>query len=209
MSAADVVLPAAGYAEVEGTTTNLEGRVSTVAQRVTAPGTARADWIIAADLAARLGADLGVASVDDLLAEIEAVAPTHAGLAARLVAAGGDGVLVEGTSVTPAPVDGPGLPAADSYSPAPGQRSHHVRPGHDGPAGPHDRQAGPARHRAPEPPRLRQAGHRPGHAGEGVLRPGRGHRGGHLDPGVPRDTAVVPFNAPGGAGGDLISDGEP
>ena len=60
VEAADVVLPAAGYAEVDGTTTNLEGRVSTVAQRVTAPGTARADWIIAADLAARLGSDLGV-----------------------------------------------------------------------------------------------------------------------------------------------------
>ncbi|MET0148635.1 MAG: NADH-quinone oxidoreductase subunit NuoG, partial [Acidimicrobiales bacterium] len=55
VEAADVVLPAAGYAEVDGTTTNLEGRVSTVAQRVTSPGTARADWIIATDLAARLG----------------------------------------------------------------------------------------------------------------------------------------------------------
>ena len=35
---ADVVLPAAGPAEVDGTTTNLEGRVSTVRQKVTPPG---------------------------------------------------------------------------------------------------------------------------------------------------------------------------
>jgi NADH-quinone oxidoreductase subunit G len=77
---ADVVLPAAGYAEVDGTTTNLEGRVSTLTRRITPPGTARADWMIAAELAQRLGADLGVTSVEDLWAEIEALAPSHAGL---------------------------------------------------------------------------------------------------------------------------------
>src|SRR5690606_18572021 len=38
---ADVVFPVAGYAECDGTTTNLEGRVSRLAKRVTAPGTAR------------------------------------------------------------------------------------------------------------------------------------------------------------------------
>ena len=43
---------AAGSAEVDGTTTNLEGRVSTVARKVTPPGTARDDWMIAAELAA-------------------------------------------------------------------------------------------------------------------------------------------------------------
>ena len=57
---ADVVLAAAGFAEVSGTTTNLEGRVTVVDQVVTPPGTCRADWAIAADLARRLGADLGV-----------------------------------------------------------------------------------------------------------------------------------------------------
>ncbi len=36
---AAVVLAAAGYAERRGTTTNLEGRVSLVAQKVTPPGT--------------------------------------------------------------------------------------------------------------------------------------------------------------------------
>ncbi|HMV74551.1 MAG TPA: molybdopterin-dependent oxidoreductase, partial [Microthrixaceae bacterium] len=48
---AAIVLPVAGIAECDGTTTNLEGRVSTLNARVTAPGTARADWMVAADLA--------------------------------------------------------------------------------------------------------------------------------------------------------------
>ena len=61
-SQADVVLAAAGWAEVDGTTTNLEGRVLRLNQKVTPPGTARADWMIAAELAARLGGDLGFES---------------------------------------------------------------------------------------------------------------------------------------------------
>jgi len=93
---ADVVLPAAGYAEVDGTTTNLEGRVSTVTRKVTPPGTARADWMIAAELAERVGADLGAVSVEDLWAEIEALAPSHAGLTLELLRSPGarDGVVV-------------------------------------------------------------------------------------------------------------------
>ncbi|MBL8774895.1 MAG: NADH-quinone oxidoreductase subunit NuoG [Acidimicrobiales bacterium] len=84
--AADVVLAAAGYAEVDGTTTNLEGRVSRVSQRVNPPGTARADWMIAAELAFRLGGDLGVESVEDVWDEIEQVSPAHAGLTLELLA---------------------------------------------------------------------------------------------------------------------------
>jgi NADH-quinone oxidoreductase subunit G len=93
---ADVVLPAAGYAEIDGTTTNLEGRVSTVSQKVTAPGTAQTDWVIAADLAYRLGLDLGLESRVEILQEIESVAPAFAGLTHDLVSApdGQDGVLV-------------------------------------------------------------------------------------------------------------------
>ena len=47
---ADVVLPAAGFAERPGTTTNIEGRVTRLGQKVTAPGTARPDWMIAVEL---------------------------------------------------------------------------------------------------------------------------------------------------------------
>ena len=93
---ADVVLPAAGFAEVDGTTTNLEGRVSTVSRKVTPPGTAQADWMIAVDLAARLGTDLGLESPTQIAAEIAAVAPAFAGLTHDVLASPGgrDGVVV-------------------------------------------------------------------------------------------------------------------
>ena len=93
---ADVILPAAGFAEVEGTTTNLEGRVSAVHAKVTAPGTARPDWIIAAELAAALGADLGIESIDAIRSEIATVAPAYAGLTPELIdaVASADGLVV-------------------------------------------------------------------------------------------------------------------
>ncbi|MEY2958558.1 MAG: NADH-quinone oxidoreductase subunit [Actinomycetota bacterium] len=75
---ADVVLPAAAFGEQSGTTTNLEGRVTPVRQKVTAHGTARPDWMIAAELATRLGHDLGVSSVDDVTATIAARVPAYA-----------------------------------------------------------------------------------------------------------------------------------
>jgi predicted molibdopterin-dependent oxidoreductase YjgC len=84
-SQADVVFPAAGFAECDGTTTNLEGRVSTVAQAVTPPGTARSDWMIAAELAFRLGHDLGLESVEDIWDEIEEIAPAHRGVTAEVL----------------------------------------------------------------------------------------------------------------------------
>jgi NADH-quinone oxidoreductase subunit G len=93
---ADVVLPAAGFAEVDGTTTNLEGRVSTVARNVTPPGTAQSDWMVAADLAHRLRLDLGLESPRQIAQEIEEVAPVFAGLTLDLLATPGgrDGVVV-------------------------------------------------------------------------------------------------------------------
>ncbi len=99
---AHVVLPAAGFAEVAGTTTNLEGRVSVLGQRVTPPGTARSDWILAVDLAAALGADLGFDSAGAVWDEVERLAPAHAGLTAEVLAGpgGADGTVVplEGAS---------------------------------------------------------------------------------------------------------------
>jgi NADH-quinone oxidoreductase subunit G len=65
-SKAHVVLPAAAYAEKSGTTTNLEGRVSALAQKITPRGTSRPDWMIAVELGAALGADLGVHSLGEL-----------------------------------------------------------------------------------------------------------------------------------------------
>lgn len=99
---ADVVLPVAGFAECEGTTTNLEGRVSVLARRVTAPGTARSDWSIAVDLADRLGSDLGFDSVEGIWNEIETVSAAHAGITRAVLdqAGNADGILAPPVGVS-------------------------------------------------------------------------------------------------------------
>jgi NADH-quinone oxidoreductase subunit G len=117
---AKVVLPAAAYAEKAGTTTNLEGRVSRLNQKVTAPGTARPDWMIAVELAYRLGDDLGLESLEDVWDEIERLAPSHRGITrARLASREGlDGIVVgraaeAGTHPpTMSQIDEPGIVAA-------------------------------------------------------------------------------------------------
>ncbi|NOX28596.1 MAG: NADH-quinone oxidoreductase subunit NuoG [Actinobacteria bacterium] len=93
---ANVVLASTAFAEVGGTTTNLEGRVSRLGQMITPPGTARADWMIAAELAWRLGGDLELESLAQIWSEIEAVAPSHAGCTLEVVEAEGaiEGVVV-------------------------------------------------------------------------------------------------------------------
>lgn len=72
-----VVLPAAGFTEVDGTTTNLEGRVTEVSRKVTPVGTARADWSIAVALASRIAGALDgttelADSLDALTLEVQA-----------------------------------------------------------------------------------------------------------------------------------------
>jgi assimilatory nitrate reductase catalytic subunit len=52
---ADVILPGSVWAEDEGTTTSLEGRVIKYNKAVDPPGEARLDWDIVCDLARRLG----------------------------------------------------------------------------------------------------------------------------------------------------------
>ena len=90
---ADVLLPAAAFAEQDGTTTNLEGRVTTVSQQVTVHGTARPDWMIAAELATRLGHDLGADSVDAFTAAIHAGVPGYADAATGAIATADFGPL--------------------------------------------------------------------------------------------------------------------
>ena len=93
---ADVVLPAAGYAERGGTTTNLEGRVTRLAAKIVPPGVSRADWVIATELADRLGADLGFESLEGIWAEIETIAPAHSGCTVTALAApeAADGIVI-------------------------------------------------------------------------------------------------------------------
>jgi len=78
---ADVVFPALGFAEVEGTVTNLEGRVQKVNRLVPGPGQARPAHEILEDLATRLGHRIGAESAEALAAEVAEVAPAYAGVA--------------------------------------------------------------------------------------------------------------------------------
>ena len=57
--AADVVLPAASFAEQDGTFTNIAGQVQRVHRAIEAVAGARPDWMIAAQIARLLGADPG------------------------------------------------------------------------------------------------------------------------------------------------------
>jgi anaerobic selenocysteine-containing dehydrogenase len=56
---ADVVLPAASYAEQEGTFTNNDGLVQRVRQSISPLHQSRPDWVIVAQLAKELGMDFG------------------------------------------------------------------------------------------------------------------------------------------------------
>jgi NADH-quinone oxidoreductase subunit G len=104
---ADVVLPCAVAHERPGTTTNIEGRVSRLGQKLTAPGFAWADWMIAAELAAALGKDLGVTTANDLADELHLTAPAYFGLTQAVLHsdAAHDGVLVPIVAGGPAPHD--------------------------------------------------------------------------------------------------------
>ena len=74
-SHADVVLPAAAHGEKDGTVTNLEGRVSNVVQKITARGTSRPDWMVAAELMQLVGHDSGVSTLADVQALIASSHP--------------------------------------------------------------------------------------------------------------------------------------
>jgi NADH-quinone oxidoreductase subunit G len=93
---ADVVLPAAAWAERRGSFTNLEGRVTRLGQLVTARGAAWPDWVIASELAARLGVDLGFSSLEDIWDEVARVSPLHRAVEHRVLYsdAARDGLLV-------------------------------------------------------------------------------------------------------------------
>ncbi len=88
---ADVVLPAAAFAEKEGTFTNTERRVQLVRKALEPPGEARPDWQIIAEIARRMGASgWDYASPAEIMAEVAEVTPIYGGVRFdRLEANGG------------------------------------------------------------------------------------------------------------------------
>ena len=118
---ADVVLPCSVAHERPGTTTNLEGRVSRLGPKVTAPGFAWSDWMIAAEVAYTLGGDLGASSRVDLTEELALAAPAYAGLTEDVLQsdAAHDGLVVPlrddaRRSADVEPIDPVALPGVES-----------------------------------------------------------------------------------------------
>lgn len=72
---ADVVLPAKGWAEVEGTYTNTDRRVQKVNPAVDAPGEAWDDWQILSKLSTRMGYPLHYSRAEEIWNEVREVAP--------------------------------------------------------------------------------------------------------------------------------------
>ncbi|MCL4313951.1 MAG: NADH-quinone oxidoreductase subunit NuoG [Actinobacteria bacterium] len=113
---ANLQLPAAMFSEKEGTTTNLEGRVTRVVEKIVPPRSAWPDWMIAAELAGYLGRDLGFSSTLDVTEEIVSLAPAYRGLASDLSSflKSGDGVVVPIPTTSP---DGPFIHPVEPIDP--------------------------------------------------------------------------------------------
>ena len=80
---ADVILPAAGWGEQDGTFTNGERRVQLVRKAQEPPGEARLDWKIMEEIAVRMGVPrekFHYETAEDIFNEIRAVAPNMAGM---------------------------------------------------------------------------------------------------------------------------------
>jgi predicted molibdopterin-dependent oxidoreductase YjgC len=87
LAQAHAVLPAALWAEVDGTFTNFERRVQRVRRAVPAPGDALPRWELAAGLLERLGQPLGASSAREVFARVTASVKDYAGLDYRTIGA--------------------------------------------------------------------------------------------------------------------------
>jgi len=199
---ADVIFPAAGFTEKEGTVTNLEGRVQKVNMLAPGPGQTRPDWAILADLADRAGRSIGLSSADTIAKEISDLAPVYAGITwDHLEWEARDGAVVPLSGVSPLthiPVSLKGdiAPSAEltlhvgrtlyddgvmmRHSP----NLHRLAPG-------------PLAHLNPED--AKRAGALHGHTVRVVTKHGEGEFFAVLDEGTPPGVVYVPFNQPGAA----------
>jgi formate dehydrogenase alpha subunit len=77
---ANVVLPAACFAEKDGTFTSTERRVQRVRKAVAPPGAARPDWRIFCDLSKLMGYEMDYDSPEDIFEEIRTLLPQYKGI---------------------------------------------------------------------------------------------------------------------------------
>ncbi len=77
---ADVVLPAASFAEKDGSFTNTERRVQRVRKALDPPGEAWADWRIICRLATKMGHPMSYAGPAEIMDEIARLTPIYGGI---------------------------------------------------------------------------------------------------------------------------------
>jgi len=78
---ADVVLPAATFAEKDGTFTNTERRVQRVRKAIEPVGDSKPDWEIICEIAKGMGAEgFDFASAEEIFEEIASLTPQYAGI---------------------------------------------------------------------------------------------------------------------------------
>jgi len=86
---ADVVLPAASFAEKDGTFTNTERRVQRVRKALDAPGQALPDWQILCRLASRMGYQMHYDHPSAIQDEIASLTPSYGGITYDRLEGGG------------------------------------------------------------------------------------------------------------------------
>jgi formate dehydrogenase major subunit len=77
---ADVVLPAASFAEKDGTFTNTERRVQRIRKAINPPGSAKPDWEILLEISKRLGYENKFTSPREIMEEISSLTPSFGGI---------------------------------------------------------------------------------------------------------------------------------
>lgn len=86
---ADVILPAASFAEKDGTFSNTERRVQRVRKAIEPLGDSKPDWKIIMDLMNYLGYKKRYLSPSDIMDEIASITPSYAGISYRRIEKGG------------------------------------------------------------------------------------------------------------------------
>ncbi len=86
---ADVVLPAAAFAEKDGTFTNTERRVQRVRKAVEAPGEAKPDWQILMEIMNLMGYEKQYSHPARIMAEVASLTPSYAGINYKRLEHGG------------------------------------------------------------------------------------------------------------------------
>ena len=77
---ANVILPAASFAEKDGTFTSTERRIQRIHKAVEPPGEARPEWEMICDLLRRFGVSAKYSSPDEVMEEISSLTPQYGGV---------------------------------------------------------------------------------------------------------------------------------